>query len=87
MALVSVQGRLDRGMGLIEARLGEATFFAGDEITAADMMSVFSLTTMRLLQSTDLQPYPHIRASPQRVGERAAYRRVMTKGIRIWRRC
>jgi glutathione S-transferase len=78
--LVSVQGRLDRVMALVEGRLGEATYFAGDEFTAADIMSVFSLTTMRLFQPMDLAPYPNVRAYLQRIGERPAYRRAMAKG-------
>lgn len=76
----SAQGRLDRLMSLIEARLGEATYLAGSEFTAADIMSVFSLTTMRLFQPVDLEPYPSIRAYLQRIGERPAYRRAMAKG-------
>lgn len=78
--LVSVQGRLDKVMALVEARLGEAPYFAGDEFTAADIMSVFSLTTMRIFQPMDLAPYPNIRAYLRRVGERPAYRRAMAKG-------
>lgn len=78
--LVSVQGRLDKVMALVEARLGEAAYLAGDEFTAADIMSVFSFTTMRLFQPMDLAPYPHLRAYLQRVGERPAYRRAMAKG-------
>lgn len=78
--LVSVQGRLDKVMALVEARLGEATYFAGDEFTAADIMSVFSFTTMRLFQPMDLAPYPNVRAYLQRIGERPAYRRAMAKG-------
>ena len=78
--LVSVQGRLDKVMALVEARLGEATYLAGDEFTAADIMSVFSFTTMRLFQPMDLAPYPNIRAYLQRIGERPAYRRAMAKG-------
>ncbi len=76
----SAQGRLDRLMSLIEARLGEATYLAGSEFTAADIMSVFSLTTMRLFQPVDLALYPSIRAYLQRIGERPAYRRAMAKG-------
>jgi glutathione S-transferase len=76
----SVQGRLDRVMALVEARLGEAPYFAGQEFTAADIMGVFSLTTMRLFQPVDLAPYPNIRAYLQRIGERPAYRRAMAKG-------
>lgn len=78
--LVSVQGRLDRVLALVEARLGEAAWLAGSEFTAADIMSVFSFTTMRLFQPIDLAPYPNIRAYLQRIGERPAYRRAMAKG-------
>ena len=67
-------------MALVETRLGEAPYFAGGEFTAADLMSMFSLTTMRLFQPVDLAPYPKIRAYLQRIGERPAYRRAMAKG-------
>jgi glutathione S-transferase len=76
----AVQSRLDRVMALVEARLGEAPYLGGRELTAADIMAVFSLTTMRLFQPLDLAPYPHIRAYLQRIGERPAYRRAMAKG-------
>ena len=76
----SVESRLDRLMALVERRLGEAPYFAGREFTAADIMSVFSLTTMRLFQPVDLAPYPNIRGYLQRIGERPAYRRAMAKG-------
>ena len=78
--LVSVQGRLNRVMALVEARLGEAAYLAGGEFTAADIMGVFSLTTMRLFQPVALAPYPNILAYLQRIGERPAYRRAMAKG-------
>ena len=78
--LASVQGRLDRVLALVEARLGKAAWLAGSEFTAADIMSVFSFTTMRLFQPLDLAPYPNIRAYLQRIGERPAYRRAMAKG-------
>jgi glutathione S-transferase len=78
--LKAVQGRLDLVLTLLEKRLGEATYLAGDEFTAADIMSVFSLTTMRLFQPIDLAPWPNIRAYLQRIGERPAYRRAMAKG-------
>ena len=76
----SVQGRLDRVMALVEQRLGEADYLAGSEFTAADIMSVFSLTTMRLFQPVDLKPYPNILAYLQRIGARPAYQRAMAKG-------
>ncbi len=77
---MAMQGRLDRVMALVEARLGEADYLAGAEFTAADIMSVFSLTTMRLFQPVDLQPYPNILAYLQLIGARPAYRRAMAKG-------
>lgn len=77
---LAVRGRLDRVVELVEARLGEADYLAGDSFTAADIMSVFSLTTMRLFQPLDLKPYPAILAYLQRIGARPAYRRAMAKG-------
>ncbi len=79
-ALVSVKGRLDLLLALVEDRLGKVPYFAGQEFTAADIMSVFSFTTMRLFQPLDLTPYPNIRAYLQRIGERPAYQRAMAKG-------
>jgi len=76
---MAVQGRLDRVLALVEARLGEADYLAGHDFTAADIMSVFSLTTMRLFHPVDLRPYPHILAYLQRIGARPAYRRAMAK--------
>jgi glutathione S-transferase len=76
----AARGRLDRALGLVEARLGATPYLAGAEFTAADIMSVFSLTTMRLFQALDLAPYPNIRAYLQRIGERPAYQRAMAKG-------
>jgi glutathione S-transferase len=76
----NAQVRLDRVMALVEARLGEAPWLAGQEFTAADVMSVFSLTTMRLFQPLDLTPYANIRAYLQRIGARPAYQRAMAKG-------
>jgi glutathione S-transferase len=76
---MAVQGRLDRVLALVEARLGEADYLAGSAFTAADIMSVFSLTTMRLFQPLDLQNYPNILAYLRRIGARPAYQRAMAK--------
>jgi glutathione S-transferase len=65
---------------VIEARLAEADYFAGAEFTAADIIMVFSLTTMRYFMPLDLAPYPAILAYLQRIGARDAYRRAMEKG-------
>ncbi len=76
---MAAQGRLDRVMALVEARLDETDYLAGNEFTAADVMSLFSLTTMRLFQPLDLRPYRNILAYLKRIGARAAYRRAMAK--------
>jgi glutathione S-transferase len=77
---IAMQGRLERAIGLIEARCAAVPWLAGAEFTAADIMTVFSLTTMRLFLPVDLAPYPAIRAYLARVGARPAYQRAMAKG-------
>lgn len=76
----SVQGRLDKVLALIEARLADNAYLAGQDFTAADVMSVFSLTTMRLFHPVDLAPYPNILAYLQRIAARPGYQRAMAKG-------
>lgn len=75
-----MRDRLDRAMDQVEAQLGEAEFLAGPALTAADVMMVFSLTTMRIFLPLDLAPYPNILAYLQRIGARPAYRTAMRKG-------
>jgi len=78
--LLRMRGRLDGAMDQVEARLGEAEYLAGAELTAADIMMVFSLTTMRIFMPLDLAPYPNILAYLQRIGARPAYRAAMRNG-------
>ncbi len=78
--LLAMRGRLDLALSLVEARLGKVAYFAGREFTTADIMTVFSLTTMRLFLPFDLAPYPAILAYLQRIGKRASYQRAMRKG-------
>jgi glutathione S-transferase len=78
--LVAARGRLDNAFKLIEARTREATWLAGDEFTAADVMTVFSLTTMRYFMPYDLAGLPGIRGYLARIGGRDAYRQAMAKG-------
>jgi glutathione S-transferase len=72
--------RSDRAYAMVEKRLGEAKYFAGADLTAADIMMVFPLTTMRAFAPRDLSAFPNIRAYLQRIGERPAYRQAMAKG-------
>jgi glutathione S-transferase len=75
-----MHGRLVGAYALIEKRLGDAPFLAGESFTAADIMTFFSLTTMRYFMPFDLAPYPSIRAYLQRIAGREAYQRAMQKG-------
>jgi glutathione S-transferase len=77
--LQAAKERLALVFSTLEKRLGAATWLAGDAFTAADIMSVFSLTTMRLFRAMDLSPYPNVLAYLQRVGARPGYQRAMAK--------
>jgi glutathione S-transferase len=71
----STASRSQLALAMIEARLGVAKFFAGDEFTAADIM----MCLMRFFATRDPTPYPNIRAYLQRIGERPACQRAMAR--------
>ena len=73
--------RLELVLSQVEARCARTPYLAGARFSAADIMSVFSLTTMRSFAPVDLAPYPHMREYLQgRIGTREAYRRAMKTG-------
>jgi glutathione S-transferase len=78
--LKDLQGRLDRSLALLNERLGETQYLAGDELTAADIMIFFSFTTMRSFTPYEVKPYPNIVAYLKRIAARPAYQRAMQKG-------
>jgi glutathione S-transferase len=45
---------------LLDSRLEHATWLAGDEFVAIDIMRAFSLTTVRMFMPSDLYGYPQI---------------------------
>ncbi len=79
-AVKPLRARGDRAYAMAEQRLGQASWFAGDEFTAADIMMLFPLTTMRVFAPRDLASYPNIRAYLARIGERPAFQRAAKKG-------
>ena len=79
LLLQAAKARLDLVLSTLAARLAEVPYLAGPQLTAADIMSVFSLTTMRLYKPYDLSPWPSILAYLERIGSRPAYRRAMHK--------
>ena len=74
------RARLDLALRNVDARVKATPWLAGSEFTAADIMSVFCLTTMRIFLPMDLSPYAGILTYLQRVGARPAYQRAMKKG-------
>ncbi len=71
--------RYSRGFGMVEQRLAASPYLAGPEFTAADIIMLFPLTTMRLFTPIDLADYPHIRAYLQRIGARPGFQRMIAK--------
>jgi len=78
-AAVFVADRSRRGWAMVEARLGEAPFFGGGNLTTADIMMVYCLTTSRAFRGTSIEPYPNTKAYLARIGTRPAYQRAMAK--------
>ena len=74
-----INTRYARGFDMVEKRLAAAHYLAGAEFTAADIIMVFPLTTMRLFTPLDLAAYPNIRAYLQRIGARPGFQRMIAK--------
>ena len=72
--------RRERAVNLINDRLTDNEWLAGTQFTAADVMTVVSLTTLRLFMPFNLEPYPSIISYLKRVGMRQGYKRAMAKG-------
>jgi glutathione S-transferase len=78
-AAAFVEDRGRRGWAMVEDRLGAAPFFGGTDLTTADIMMVYCLTTSRAFRGTSIDAYPNLRAYLQRIGRRPAYQRAMAK--------
>jgi glutathione S-transferase len=79
LAAALVEGRSRRGWAMVEARLGQAPFFGGANLTTADVMMVYCLTTGRALSGRSIDGLPNLQAYLQRIGQRAAYQTAMAK--------
>jgi len=73
-------GGMHKALQVFDERVKQSTWLAGEEFTAADVMSVFSLTTSRLFSPYSLDEYPGIVEYLGRVGKREAYKKAMEKG-------
>ncbi len=79
-----VEERNRRAWELVEARLSEADFFGGSQLTTADIMMVYCLTTSRAFRDAPIEGFPNLRAYLQRIGVRSAYQRAMAKAEPGW---
>ncbi|KAI8658026.1 hypothetical protein NCS57_01183100 [Fusarium keratoplasticum] len=77
--MVISRDRFNRTLDALEKRLGDNEWLAGHEFTVADVMVVFSLTTMRYFTPYSLGEYPNVLRYLQRVGSREAYQKAMKK--------
>ncbi|MEY2928044.1 MAG: hypothetical protein RL367_2521 [Pseudomonadota bacterium] len=75
----ALRARGDQAFAMVEDRLGKADYFAGSVFTAADIIMLFPITTMRMFAPRDLAPYPNIRSYLQRIAARPAYQRAIKK--------
>ena len=79
-----VADRNRRGWEMIEQRLTEAEFFGGSNLTTADIMMVYCLTTSRAFRDAPIDGFPNLRAYLQRIGTRPGYQRAMAKAEPGW---
>ena len=86
--------REQRHLGMIEARLAQHEWLAGDMFTAADIMCEFPFGTMTKFLPLDVTEFPHIAAWTGRLHARPAYLKLAqidndslpepgSKGVRI----
>jgi glutathione S-transferase len=78
-AAVFVEDRSRRMWAMVEKRLGEVPFFGGRNLTTADIMMVYCLTTTRAFRGTSIEGYPNLKAYLSRIGARPAYQKAMAK--------
>lgn len=73
------EDRGERAWAMVEDQVGKTAFLGGRQLTSADVMMGFGLTTMRGFVGRTLDDLPNLRAYLQRIGAREAYQRAMTK--------
>ena len=71
--------RVANAWAAIEKRLGEADYFGGSQLTTADIMLGFSLTTARAFNDMSIEHMPNLKAYLKRIGAREAYQTAMAK--------
>ncbi|KAF4545554.1 Glutathione s-transferase [Lasiodiplodia theobromae] len=75
-----LKGRLAHALKMMDERLQKAPWLAGDEITAADIYAVFTVTTVRLFTPFALTGYNGILGWLEKIAQRPAYKNFIEKG-------
>jgi len=74
-----VEERSRRCWSMAEVRLGKKPYFGGTNLSTADIMLVYCLTTSRAFRGTSLENFPNVRTYLARIGARPAYQCAMAK--------
>lgn len=74
-----VTDRAARAWAMIEERLDSSPFIGGAQLTTADIMMVYCLTTSHAFRGSTNEGRPNIQAYLRRIAERPAYQRAMAK--------
>ncbi|MEK9775287.1 MAG: glutathione S-transferase family protein, partial [Quisquiliibacterium sp.] len=72
-----VNRREESAYQYLESRLGEVPYLAGSELTCADIMVVYRLTTGVLFGARAIDDLPNAQAYVKRIRERPAYQKAM----------
>ena len=72
-----LQERYGRHLGMINNRLANNAYIAGENFTAADILLQFPFGTMSAFMPTDISAYPNIRSWLDRISARPAYQKAM----------
>jgi glutathione S-transferase len=74
------ESRLQQVLRFVDDRLSKSSHLACDEFTAADVMTVFVLSTMCYFYPVNLDNFKNIQTYLRRIGGRSAYQRAMQNG-------
>lgn len=75
----NIYNRVTRSLKALDARLRQTPYLAGDELTAADIYAVFTVSVMRLFNPFPLTGYDGILKWLERCTERPAYKAMIEK--------
>jgi glutathione S-transferase len=75
-----IQPQLDTHLGFMENELGKSTWFAGGELTAADIQMSFPVEAAKARAGVNASTRPRLQAYLERIHARPAYQRALAKG-------